>query len=95
MRRFSCEFGPLALHKVLVVVVRGVGVVVHGLLEAIVDGRAEHVIEAGMARLFVDGRYLHLVSIALHGLIGLDDVTLIDFVGELLSCLSHRVGLVA
>lgn len=66
----------------------------HGLFVAFVDGRAEHVIEAGVAGLLVDGGHLEVVSVALHGLVWTDDLALIDLVGELLSCLSCWVGLV-
>lgn len=94
LRRVSCKLRPLAFHKILIVVVRRVGVMMHGLFEAVFDGWAEHVVEAGVAGLFVDRRHLHILSVALHGFIWADDVALVDLVGELLSCLSCWVGLV-
>lgn len=67
---------------------------VHGLFVAVVDGRAEHVIESGVAGLLVDGGHLEVVSVTLHWLVWTDDLALVDLVGELLSCLSCWVGLV-
>lgn len=59
------KLGLLALHQVIHVV-GGVGVVLHGLLEAVVHLRTEHVHQLGLPlRLLTNGLYVQLVFTAL------------------------------